>query len=59
MVQLRLYIIDISLRPMIDAGGGCPHVEHDPKMRIMIIDDDEEIREVISVLLSNEDYEVI
>lgn len=29
------------------------------KMRIMIIDDDEEIREVISVLLSNEDYEVI
>ena len=31
----------------------------DEKTRIMVVDDDKEIREVISVLLSNENFEVI
>ena len=31
----------------------------DAKTRIMVVDDDKEIREVISVLLSNENFEVI
>ena len=31
----------------------------DEKTRIMVVDDDKEIREVISVLLSNENFKVI
>ena len=29
------------------------------KSKIMVVDDDHEIREVISVLLSNEDFDII